>query len=348
MVGSDKNSFIALIKDIPKAEIHLHLEGLASVDSIWKLIQKNKLDLEGITTIEDLQNRFKVTSLDDFIELFINIIQSSFVNEEDLIYLIEDAQAYLSRNNIAHAEIFFSPSKFLQSGFSFPFMADILEAGSKKIFEESGISVSFLIDVSRTFGPENAEKNLELLLENRRSSIIGIGLGGSEASGPAEEYTEVFKKAADNKLKVVAHAGEDVGPVSIWNSIKLLKAERIGHGISAVQDEKLMEYLTDTQIPLEICPTSNIFTRKYVTKIEEHPVRIFYDRGINITINSDDPTLFNSDLVDEYILLYNSGVFNEDQILDLIKKTIFASFAPEKRKKEIWNKAEKMISKYKS
>ncbi len=347
-MSSGNYSFNQLIIDIPKTEIHLHLEGLISVDTIWKLIQENKLQFDGSDSKANLKKRFAVKSLDEFIDLFINVIQASFVKEQDIVYLIEDAQEYLKRNGIVHAEIFFAPSKFLQSGFSYPHMADILEAGSKKIFEESGITVNFIIDVSRTFGPENAEKNLDLVLENPRSSIIGIGLGGAESSGPAEEYKAVFSRAVENNLYVVAHAGEDVGPESIWNAINFLKITRIGHGISAIEDRKLMDYLKEKQIPLEICPTSNLFTRKYVSKIQNHPIKQFYDNGIYVTLNSDDPTLFGSTLTEEYIMLYESGIFTDDELFNIIKNTIFAAFITEKRKEAIWNDAEKLIKKYKS
>ncbi|MBI9107158.1 MAG: adenosine deaminase [Spirochaetales bacterium] len=346
MVSSGNNSFIKLIKEIPKAEIHLHLEGLISVETIWKLIQENNLNFNGIKSKKDLVKRFNVNSLDEFIDLFINIIQASFIKEQDIIYLIEDAQQYLERNNIIHAEIFFAPSKFLQTGFSFSRMVDILEAGSIKIQEESGITVNYLIDVSRTFGNENAENNLDLLLNNPRRSIIGIGLGGAESSGPAEDYQTVFKRAADNKLKVVAHAGEDVGPKSIWDAINLLNVQRIGHGISAIQDEKLMTLLKNRQIPLEICPTSNLFTKKFVTKLEDHPIKAFYDMGLNVTLNSDDPTLFGSELVDEYILLFNKGIFNEKELLDIMKNTVYASYLTEKQKDNLWAEAQKVIDSY--
>lgn len=346
-MSSGNNSFIQLLKNIPKAEIHLHLEGLISVETIWRLIQENNLNFDGIKTKKDLIKRFNVNSLEEFLSLFINIIQASFKKEQDIIYLLEDAQQYLVRNNIVHAEIFFAVTKFLQSGFSYSHMADILEAASRKIHEESGITVNYLIDVSRTFGPENAENNLDLVLANPRKSIIGIGLGGSEINGPAEDYEKVFKRAAKNKLKVVAHAGEDVGPQSIWNSLNLLKAERIGHGISAIQDEKLMDFLKEQQIPLEVCPTSNLFTKKFVSKIEDHPIRAFYDKGLNVTLNSDDPTLFGSELVEEYILLYKNKIFNEKELLDILKNTINASYLPDRKKKAICSDAQKVIDSYK-
>lgn len=347
-MSSGTYSFNQLIKEIPKAEIHLHLEGLISVDTIWKLIKENKLQFEGIDSKANLKKRFAVKSLDEFIDLFINVIQASFIKEQDIVYLIEDLHEYLKRNAIVHAEIFFACTKFLQSGFNFSHMADILDFGAKKILEESGITVRYLIDVSRTFGPENAENNLDYVLENPRESIIGIGLGGAESSGPAEDYKKVFERARKNKLKVVAHAGEDVGPESIWNALKELNAERIGHGISAIEDKDLMEYLKSNNIPLEVCPTSNLFTRKYVSKIEEHPIKAFYDYGINVTLNSDDPTLFGSELTEEYIMLKDQGIFTDEELFDIIKKTIFASYLPDKRKKEIWSEAENLITRYRN
>ena len=342
-MSSGKDSFIELIKEIPKAEIHLHLEGLISVNTIWKLIQENGLEFEGIKNKKDLTKRFSVKSLDEFIDLFINIIQASFIKETDIVYLIDDAKDYLDRNRIKHAEIFFAPSKFLQSGFSFAHMADILDAGARKILEETGTTVKYLIDVSRTFGLENAEKNLDLVLENPRKNIIGIGLGGAESSGPAADYQPVFDRALRNNLKVVAHAGEDVGPESIIDTLNLLKAERIGHGISAIQDETLMDRLVEQQTPLEICPTSNLFTRKFVTKIQDHPIKTFYDRGIYVTLNSDDPTLFGSELTEEYIMLYKKGIFDEKQLLNIMKNTIYAAFLPDSDKDSLWESAVKVI-----
>ena len=151
-------------------------------------------------------------------------------------------------------------------------MMDILDTGSQIIKKEEGRTVKFLIDVSRTYGIENAMKNLDLLLSNPRESIIGIGLGGAESQGPAKDYETVFAKARENGLHSVAHAGEVEGPFSIWDSLRKLQAERIGHGISAIYDDELVKYLAEKKIPLEICPTSNVLTRHYVKALEEHPI----------------------------------------------------------------------------
>lgn len=329
---------------IPKTEIHLHLEGLASVETIWTLKRKHKIDFPGINTIEDLKEAFKVTSLEAFIKLFINVIQVSFQEENDIKFLIEDARNYLERNNIQYAEIFFAPSKFVQMGLSFPKIVKVLDDGAKKIYKENHRSVKFLIDVSRTFGKENAMKNLDLVLQNRVSSIIGIGLGGSEIKGPAAEFKEVFTKAVENGLKVVAHAGEDVGPESVWSAIKDLKAQRIGHGISSIQDEKLLTYLKNHKIPLEVCPSSNFFTRKFCKNYGDHPVRKLYDAGVNVTINTDDPSIFGVELVEEYARLFEHKVFSEKELMSLIKNNLYATFLSNDVKNTIWSNIEKELS----
>ncbi len=341
---SDKLKQILL--DIPKSEIHLHIEGLVSVDSIWALIKKNKLKFEGIENKKDLQKKFKIKSLTEFIDLFINIIQASFKEEKDLKYLIKDASSYMERNNIIYAEMFFAPTAFVKAGFDMKKVIKILDDGVKRVAVNTGRNIKFLFDVSRGFGVDNAMNNLNIVLENPVSSIIGIGLGGAEKVGPSEDFESVFKKAKENNLCVVAHAGEDVGPESVWNAIEILGVQRIGHGISSIQDEKVMKILKDRQIPLEVCPTSNFYTRTFTTDYSNHPVKEFYERGLNVTINSDDPTLFGSELIDEYIGLINHNIFTVGQTFDLIKKNWYATFLTDKEKDEYWKDALKVIKKH--
>jgi len=336
----------SLLLEIPKTEIHLHLEALASVDTIWTLIQKHKIPFDDISTKDDLKQKFQTTSLSEFLDLFINIVQNCFRSEEDVDLLIEDARNYLSRNNVVYSEIFFAPSKFIQNGLDFGKLVSRIDAGSKSLAKESNLETRFIIDVSRSFGVENAQANLDLTLEHRTDSIIGIGLGGAEESGPARDYADVFEAAAAAGLHVVAHAGEVVGPESVWDALTILKAERIGHGISSIFDDKLVEYLVEHQTPLEVCPTSNLYTQKYVKTLEEHPIRAFYDRGVNVTVNTDDPTLFGIDLIDEYMQLTNHEFFQPDEIIQLVKNNNYATFLPKRRQNEIWKSAEKIIDSY--
>ena len=342
---TDTTKFRKFLQSLPKTEIHLHLEGLATVETIWSLIQQNEINFPDIKSKEDLKNKFLVKSLNEFISLFINVIQDSFKKEDDIKFLIKDTREYLERNNIFHAEIFFAPTKFLQNGFDFNKMMTILDKGADSILKNDNRTVKFLIDVSRSFGPENAMNNLDLVLKYKKKNIIGIGLGGAEIQGPARDYIQVFKKAKENDLHVVAHAGEDVDAYSVWDSIKYLNAERIGHGISSIQDSELMDYLKENAIPLEVCPTSNLFTRHFVNILEEHPIKPFFDHGMNITLNTDDPTLFGSELVNEYMALLEADIFTPGELLKLLKNTHFASFMDEKNKKQTWMQIEKMIEK---
>lgn len=320
------------------------MEGLASVDTVWNLIKRHNLNIPGVTSKKELSNRFQITSLDGFIDLFINIIQESFHEDKDIRLLMEDLRKYLVENNIVYAELFFAPSKFLMNGFSFEKMIRILDDGVTEIEKLENRKVRFIIDVSRTSGVENAKKNLDLTIKHKTKNIIGIGLGGAEVKGPAKEYQEVFTSAQENNLYLVAHAGEVVGPESIWDAINLLHASRIGHGISAIYDEKLMDYLKEQQIPLEICPTSNIFTGKYVKKLEEHPIKEFFKRGLFVTVNTDDPSIFGNNLVEEYMSLFKKQVFTEEELFQLIKNNIYATFMSKKEKDALWKRAEKVIS----
>lgn len=306
-------------------------------------MQQNKVTAPGIVTKENLQDRFRVKSLDEFISLFINIIQNAFKKDSDLDLLIQDARDYLLRNNVTYAEIFFAPTKFLMNGFRFENMIRILDEGAERLKAEENLDINFIIDVSRSFGLENAKKNLDLTLKHQAKHIIGIGLGGAEAQGPARLYKDIFQRARKSGLRVVAHAGEDIGPESIWEALEELGAERIGHGISAIQDEGLMNYLMQTRTPLEICPTSNLFTRKYVQSLEEHPIKPFYDRGICVTLNTDDPTLFNVELLREYMNLLEHKIFSPAELFAIVKNTVYASFQEQKAKDAQWKTIETKI-----
>jgi adenosine deaminase len=333
-----------LIRAIPKTEIHVHLEAMATPETIWRLIERHRLSIPGVATRAELARRFKVRSLDEFIDLFINVIQNCLRSDEDLGLVLGDAREYLRRNNIRYAEIFLAPSKLLMNGIAFEAMMARLDEAAERMQREDGIGVRFIVDVSRSFGVDNARHNLELTLTHRARSVIGIGLGGAEATGPARDYAEVFARAADNGLRVVAHAGEDTGPESVWEAIRFLNVSRIGHGISAIQDEALMGYLAEHEIPLEVCPTSNLFTRKYVTRLADHPIRPFFDRGLKVTVNTDDPSIFGVELVDEYLRLVSGGLFKVEEAVTLIRNGLFATFLPAADKAGLWREVAAVIT----
>ena len=196
------------------------------------------------------------------------------------------------------------------------------------------------MDVSRTFGCENAMNNYNLLKEFPCEDVIGIGLGGAESKGPAKEFAPVYEQALKDGFKAVAHAGEDVGPESIWDAINYLHAQRIGHGVTAIQDEKLMEELKRTQLPIEICITSNTFTKKIVKEAKAHPVRTFFDKGLMVNINTDDPVFFKTTLLDELWICHNDLNFSMQDIKTLIKNSFASSFLSEEAKQNLYDKVD--------
>ncbi len=332
----EKAAFYAFLKAIPKAEIHLHIEAVISKASIKKLARKkNGAEL----TDAELEDLFSYADLNGFIAAFLKV-QDMFSEVADFDLVFADLQQYITDNGISYAEVFFAPSAFIKKGFAY---GDIMQNFSKniaKIKAETGVAVNVLVDVSRTFGLENAEKNLDMLLAHRIPAVIGIGLGGAESKGPCKDFGPVFERARANGLKTVAHAGEDVDAWSIRDAIDVLHAARIGHGITAIQDETLMERLKNEQIPLEVAPTSNVFTKKYVPSFEKHPIRTFFDKGLLVTVNTDDPLFFKVSLLDEYWNLHSKLHFTEDEIKQLVLNSFAATFLSDDEKKAWAEKVE--------
>jgi len=301
----NKSEFYSFLKTVPKAELHIHIEAVISRDSIKKLYLKKNGKKFSEKALKEL---FNYSDLNGFIAAFIEV-QNLFTEVSDFDLVFDDLKNYLVRNGITHCEAFFAPSSFIKKGFSYEEMAKNFEKNLKKIKKETGITVWLLGDVSRTFGLDNASKNLDMFLANKFDGFIGIGLGGADA-------------------------GEDVGPQSIWDAIELCRSERIGHGISAIQDEKLMEKCVKEQIPFEVAPTSNVFTKKYVKTLSEHPFRPFFDRGMLVTLNTDDPLFFGVELLDEYWNLHKSMKFKMDEIKQVVINSFKASFLSDSEKEK--------------
>lgn len=318
------------MQSVPKAELHIHIEAVITLDSICRLYEKRfgkkmtKAEQTALFTYEDLNG---------FIKAFLQV-QDLFTEVSDFDYVFADFERYLKGNGITHCEAFFAPSAFVKKGFDYEQMIKNFTKNVNRIKKESGITIKLLVDVSRTFGLENAMANYELMKSHPSSCVIGIGLGGAEQKGPCKDFGPVFEKARKEGFHTVAHAGEDVGPESVWDAINVLNAERIGHGITSIQDKALVSHLAQKQIPLEICPTSNTFTKKIVSTIEDHPVREFFDQGLLVTIGTDDPVFFKVTLLDEFWALHKKAGFTLDQIKVLLENSFKASFLSDAQKKK--------------
>ncbi|MCR4734566.1 MAG: adenosine deaminase [Treponema sp.] len=326
----NKSDFKNLLRTVPKTELHLHIEAVITLASVKKLYKK-RYDTE--MSKEDQTALFSYNDLNGFIQSFLKV-QDLLISVDDFNLVFDDLGEYLNKNGICYSEAFFAPTAFLKKGFKYEDMVKVFHKKIEEIKAKYGITIKLIMDVSRTFGCENAMNNYKLLKQYPCEDIIGIGLGGAESKGPAKDYAPVYDLAVKEGYKVVAHAGEDVGPESIWDSLNYLHAQRIGHGLTAFQDEKLIEEFVKTQTPIEICITSNTFTKKIVTKAKEHPVKKYFDKGILVTINTDDPVFFKTTMLDELWICHKELNFSMEEIKQLIKNSFIASFMPEAEKKE--------------
>jgi adenosine deaminase len=328
----------SLFRELPKAEIHIHAEAVVGLESYRILNERNRVD-PNLKTTDDIKRLLKVDSLKRMIDAFI-FLQSFFRKPDDFQYMVQDVGAYCTRNGIRYMEAHVSPSTVHRLGFvALADMFDRLEDGFRLLQAGGGPDVRIIVDLSRTFGLENARRNLDFLLgyigSRSRHRIVGVGLGGQEANNSCLVYRDVLRDARQAGLHTVVHAGEEVESESIWNAVDKVGAERIGHGTSAFLDSALREHLRDLRIPLEVCPTSNIITGKYVDSYEGHPVRLFYDEGLLVTLNTDDPVLFDIELSDEYRNLQRFSGFTDGELFALAENGVQATFAPEERKREL-------------
>lgn len=338
---------IEWIKLLPKTEIHLHVEAVVYFKTYMALNSKYNID-SSLHTIDDYKKQLDFNNLTDMIKYFL-YLQTFFRKEEDFLLMADDLLNYALNNNIYYLEIFFSPSKLIELGHvNFFAVLDLLSDSFNKMKNEHNIDVKMLIDVSRSFGPKNAMNNLSLLLQyvkkHPENRILGIGLGGAEKGNHCADYKKVFDRARKNNFHVVAHAGEEVGAQSIWDSLNVLKAERIGHGTSAIFDNELIAYLIEKKVPLEICPTSNIMTKKYVKDMHQHPLRKFFDVGMNVTLNTDDPLLFNISLNKEYYKLHKFLNFTKEEIIQVAKNGLYSTFLSDEEKDRHWQRVEQVLA----
>lgn len=301
------------LSDIPKTELHIHLEGAIPLPALFELIQKygGQAGVQGST---DLFHRFQFRSFPEFIDAF--AWKNSFLREPaDFEFIARAIAQELISQKIVYANMLFSPTSFVHiPGLS---VGSIVEAVTRGFNQVCGITIKLVADMVRDYGPAHEMLYLPELRELQSSGVVGIGLGGSEHAFPPENFSDLFREARQMGFRTTVHAGEASGPDSIWAAIQHLKPERIGHGFRAIEDLNLVRYLAETQIPLEICPISNVRTG-VVSSITDHPVRDLLHRGVRVTINTDDPGMFHNTLMDEFELLQSHLGFTDGEIKQMI------------------------------
>lgn len=332
--------------DIPKVELHLHVEGAIPLQTLLDLIQKK--GEESITTVEDLQKRLMYTDFAHFIEIW--IWKNTFITEErDFEEITYQVLHCLSRQNVKYVEAFYSPSDYQKQGLSTQKITEYVIKGKERAYNDFNIQSELIIDIVRGNGPEVSMQQLDEVDPYLGKGIIGIGLGGSEQKFPADLYASVYREAKNRGFRLTAHAGETAGAASIWTAIEKLGVERIGHGVRAYEDPQLVSLLKERQIPLEMCVTSNVKTG-VCNSFTAHPLQQYYQQGLLVTVNSDDPTMFNTTLSHEYVILAQELGFSVRDLKALSMNGITASFMSDKNKEVMKSQFEKewqyLLNKY--
>jgi aminodeoxyfutalosine deaminase len=321
------NSFIRLL---PKAELHLHLEGAIEAATLLEL--KHRHGQSG--SLAEVDKLYRYSDFDGFLMAF-KAVTEHLRSPEDYELITYSLMQQLKEENILHAEIYVSVGVCQWRNQDFPAIFEGLERGRQRGERDFSISVLWIFDAVRHFGAEAAQKVFELAVRYRDRNVIAVGIGGDEQKAKPELFRDSYAYAADNGLHLTAHAGETAGPESIWGAINL-RAERIGHGLTAAQDPDLVEELAQRQVPIEVCITSNVRTGCCKT-VSEHPVKQYFDHGLMITLNTDDPAMFGTTLSHEYQLAQQAFGFTDEHLRELARNSFEASFLPAEKKLEFLN-----------
>ena len=326
-----------ILPKIPKAELHVHLKGAMPVEVFTELL--NKYLAQGVLktiplwqsvvfrlcknirpfmsprrhwSAEEVPALFRYANFDQFLATWL-FTGYFFRDVSDLRALVAGVVESLRAQNVVYAEITVAPPEYLHRGIALDDLIACLEEGAAI----PGIRVQWIIDLVRNNGVRHGLDLLKQVIELRIPSIMGITLGGSEHHYPPAQFAPVYDLAREHGFRLTVHAGEAAGPKSVWDALRVLRAERIGHGVRAIEDESLVRYLAEHDVALEVCPTSNVCTGIYPS-LEAHPVEALYEAGVPVTINTDDPTFFGTTMAAEYARVHALGV-PEDGILKMIE-----------------------------
>lgn len=315
------------IKRIPKAELHCHLEGSIRPATLLKLAARHGIELP-FQDEEGAKKFYEFTSLNQFLGIFA-LACGTLKTAEDFETITEDLGADSAEQSISYREMFFTYAYHERRGVPWEEVIEGIAAGRKANMERYGVEMWFIADIDRTTDPEDGVRLVEMAYASReKAGIVGIGLDSQEIGYPASRHKLAFRRATELGLRRVAHAGEDVGPESIWDALNSLAVERIDHGVHSIEDDKLVAHLVQTQIPLTVCPISNI-ALKVFPDMASHPIKRLMDVGVLVTVNSDDPPMFHSNVIDNYVQVVDTFDLAADEVERLARSSFQAAFMDE-------------------
>ncbi len=319
-------SLESFIQSMPKVELHVHMEGSIRPETVLTLAQRHHVELPA-HTVEGLQDWYTFTDFDHFIEVYM-AVANCIRTADDVELIAREFLAGQAAQNIVYSEVTYTAfTQYQQGGISFDEQLAALNRAREWAEGELGVSMGLVIDIPRYITPAEGLMVADWAIEGFGRGVIAFGLGGPEVGNPPERYKEAFDRTRAAGLPSVPHAGETVGPESIWGALNVLHADRIGHGVRCLDDPALVEELRARQIPLEVSPTSNVCL-KVVPDLASHPLPRLLEEGLYVTVNSDDPPMFNTTLTNEYLAVAGTFQFGVDTIEQLMLNAVRASLLP--------------------
>ena len=324
------NEIIKFIKKTPKTELHVHIEGTLEPELMFKLAKRNNIKIP-FKNINDVKSAYNFSNLESFLNIF---YQGSnvLVKEQDFFDLTWAYTLKCKEDNVVHTEIFFDPQTHINRGIHFEVVINGIYKALVKANKEFGLTAKIIMCFLRHLDEKSAFEILDQALIHK-DKIIGVGLDSSELDHPPRKFERVFKKAIENDFLTVAHAGEEGPPEYIWEALSLLKVKRIDHGVQCLQDKKLLQKLLEDQIPLTVCPLSNIKLCVF-KKLKNHNLKKLLDIGLMVMVNSDDPAYFGGYINKNLIECQRALNLSKEDIKKLIINSFKSSFLIENKKKE--------------
>jgi len=324
------SKIIELIKKIPKAELHIHIEGALEPDLLFKLAKRNDIQIP-FANVNEVKSAYNFSNLESFLNIF---YQGSkvLIKEQDFFDLAWAYTLKCKEDNVVHTEIFFDPQTHVNRGIDFDVVINGIYKALLKANKEFGLTSKIIMCFLRHLDEASAFKILDQALVHK-DKIVGVGLDSSEVGHPPRKFEKLLKKAIEKGFLTVAHAGEEGPPEYIWEALNLLKVKRIDHGVQCLKDEKLVQRLRDEQIPLTVCPLSNIKLCVF-EKLEDHNLKKLLDKGLTAIVNSDDPAYFGGYINTNFIECQKALNLSTEDVKRLAINSFKSSFLSEDEKKK--------------
>ena len=330
---------IDLIQKLPKAELHLHIEGSLEPELMFRLAKKNNVEIP-YDSVEDVRAAYNFNNLQSFLDIYYagaNVL----LTQDDFYDLTWEYILKCVEDNVIHTEIFFDPQTHTERGVAFEAIITGIKEALADAKAKYGITSCIIMCFLRHLSQEAAFETLEQAMAFKED-IIGVGLDSSELGNPPSKFKEVFQKAKEAGFKLVAHAGEEADFSYIYEALDLLNINRIDHGVQSIKSPELMQRLKDEQMPLTVCPNSNIELRVF-DNYKEHNIKALLDYGLNISVNSDDPAYFKGYVNQNFINLYENLPITEEDIITLVKNSFRSAFISDELKEDYLAKVDAVL-----